>query len=134
MWSAANSNMRTNQSIRKESNFTKRPWQEMTKEASCTSKHAKQQNEYYSTHSLNFSQKKCSDVTPFDIMNIFKSNCNWITHSFFVTVTDYIYFVIKLCNFITCNCSSPTLDVSYYACAQLQLLLWSTSGGRCADD
>ncbi len=48
---------------------------------------------------------KKSDVTPFVIINIFISNCNLITHFFWVTVTDYnyFYFVIKFCNSITCN-------------------------------
>ncbi len=42
--------------------------------------------------------RKYSDVTPSVTLNIFKSNCNSITPSFLVTVTNYsyIYFVIKL--------------------------------------
>ncbi len=46
-----------------------------------------------------------SDVTPFVIINIFIRDCNLITHSFSLTVADdsYIYFVIKFCNFVTCN-------------------------------
>ncbi len=49
--------------------------------------------------------EKKSDITPFVIINIFKSNCNLITHFFLVTVTNYnyIYFVIKLRNLVTCN-------------------------------
>ncbi len=49
--------------------------------------------------------KTKSDVTPFVILNIFISNCNLITHSFSVTVTDYNYFyvVIKLYNLVICN-------------------------------
>ncbi len=49
--------------------------------------------------------RKYSDVTPFVIIHIFISNCNLITHSFSVIVTDYsyIYLVIKLRNFATCN-------------------------------
>ncbi len=49
---------------------------------------------------------KNSDVTPFVIVNISNiSKCNLITFFFSVTVTDdsYIYFVIKLCNSLTCN-------------------------------
>ncbi len=42
------------------------------------------------------------DATPFVIINIFISNCNLITYFFSVTVTDYnyIYFVIKLRNWL----------------------------------
>ncbi len=42
---------------------------------------------------------------PVVIINIFKSNCNLITHFFSVIVADYsyIYFVIKLHNFVKCN-------------------------------
>ncbi len=49
--------------------------------------------------------RKYSDGTSFVIINIFQNNCNLITLSVFVTVTDYSYicYVIKLCNFITCN-------------------------------
>ncbi len=67
----------------------------------------KQQDEYFSTHSLRALAfyRKCSDVTPFVIINFFKSNCNLITHFFSVIVTSYsyIYFVIKLRSFITSN-------------------------------
>ncbi len=47
---------------------------------------------------------KYFDVTPFVTVNIFiiTSNCSLIT-IFKVTVTDYIYFVIKLRNSVACN-------------------------------
>ncbi len=49
--------------------------------------------------------RKYLDVTLFVILNIFISSLIVITHSFSVTVTDYNYisFVIKLHNFVTCN-------------------------------
>ncbi len=52
-------------------------------------------------HTAKAFYRKYSDVTPFVIIG----NCNLITHSFSVTVTDYsyIYFVIKLHNIVTCN-------------------------------
>ena len=45
-----------------------------------------------------------SDVTSIVIINIFINNCHLITHFFSIALTDYsyIYFVIKLCNAITC--------------------------------
>ncbi len=55
--------------------------------------------------------RKYSYVTPFVIITIFKSNCNLITHSFSVTVTENsYYFVIKLRNFVTCNYLLPSTD------------------------
>ncbi len=45
-------------SIRIASNFAKRPWLEMKKRHCAHQKHAKQQDECYSTHSLSCSQKK----------------------------------------------------------------------------
>ncbi len=72
-------------------------------------------------------QKYCilySDVTPFVIINIYISNCNLITHLVFVTVTDYsyIYFVIKLHNFVNCNQLLPNTANQLYSCAPLKLL------------
>ncbi len=48
---------------------------------------------------------KKSVVTPFVILNIFKSNCNLIKTKISVTVTDYnyFYFVIEFRNSIICN-------------------------------
>ncbi len=95
----ANSNQRTNQ---KHQNSIKLYLTALTgncKRRHCAhQKHAKQQNESYSTYSrlINF-YRKYADVTTFVIINIFKSNCNLFTYSFSVTVTDYnyIYFVFK---------------------------------------
>ncbi len=48
-------------------------------------------------HAAEAFDRKYSDVTLFLITDIFKSNCDLITYSFLVTVTDYsyIYLVIK---------------------------------------
>ncbi len=50
-----------------------------------------------------------SDVTLFVIITIFISNCNVITIFSSVTVTDYIYFVITLCNLVYVTSYFPTL-------------------------
>ncbi len=65
--------------------------------------------------------RKYSHVTPFAIINIFM-NCNLITHSFSVAVTNYRYthLVIKLHNFDTCNWLLANTD------HRAQHLFWSS--------
>ncbi len=56
-------------------------------------------------HAAKTFYRKYLYVIPSLIINIFISNCNLIIYSVSVTVTDYkyIYFVVKLCSFSTCN-------------------------------
>ncbi len=55
----------------------------MTKEEIVHIKHAKQQNEYitYTYYTGSGLLTDVTDVIPFVIINIFKSDCNLITHS-----------------------------------------------------
>ncbi len=56
-------------------------------------------------HKAKAFKRKFLAGTPFAIINIFINNCNLTTHFFSITVTDndYIYFEIKLLNYVTCN-------------------------------
>ncbi len=60
---------------------------------------------------------KYSDVTPFVIINISKSNCNLITHLFSLTVTDnsYIYSVIKCVISLHVISNSPKLFLCLFS-------------------
>ncbi len=78
------------------SNFTKRPWLEMTEEDTVHIKNMQSNRINIIRHIAEAFNRKYFDVIPFVIINIFTSNCNLITPSFSVTVTNYsyIYFVI----------------------------------------
>ncbi len=82
-------------SLRIESNFTKRPWQEMIKEDTVHIKNMQSNKMNIFQHTAEAFYRKYSDVTPFVISNIFISNRNLITHSCSVTVTDYSYIYIN---------------------------------------
>ncbi len=86
-----------NKSIRTASNFTKRPWLEMTKEDIVHIKNMQSNKINIIQHSLSFLQ--ISDATSFVIIHIFTRNRHLMTHYFSetVSVTDnsYIYFVIQ---------------------------------------
>ncbi len=89
-------------SIRTASNFTKWPWLEMTKEDTVHIKNMQSNKMNIIQHTAWAFNRKYSDVTPFVIIDIFRSNCNLIIHFFSVTDYSHIYFVIKLCNFQHC--------------------------------
>ncbi len=90
-------------------------------------KHVKQQNEYYWTYSLNFLQKIFT-LTPFEIPNIFTSNCTVITHSFSVTDYNHICFVIKLHNLVTCNLLLPNTGGHRFQFTPCKV--WASLNGR----
>ncbi len=71
------------------SDFTERPWLEMTKEDIVHIKNMQNSKMNIIQHTAEAFYRKYSDVTPFVIIKIFKSNCNLFTYPFSVTVTDY---------------------------------------------
>ncbi len=91
--------------IRISSNFIKQPRLEMAKKDIMHIKNTQNNKTKIIQHAAEASDRKYSDVTLFVITDIFISNCDLITHSFLLTVTDYsyIYLVIRLRSFVTCN-------------------------------